>query len=350
MNKFEKPTPQTIENPYIVIPESNEENILSISKGKFCVFVPIFMLCFFMVGPIVSLCVNGLPFLIPILLIPVILILSCCKSKIQLIKDKSKNRLTIVEKYYFCCKKRHNLSLEYTDFKVLGYGSESGPFCNHELSTIIAININPNVADLDNSNIKNIPFKFLYKFYNLIGERRQLELNLINFIGSKFENKIKDEIDLYVPKKNDNKIVFSFNRINQNNDIFVKISDHFYMFYNYYFLMIAKSNESFERLDWIYSNDFDRIFIGVVKNDSSYVNTFIYNTNTIDKFILEIKEGKFCFKILLKDGTNAEICSYKREQERNLNTFIYLINGQINKINNVNQNQVIQDNSAPTIE
>ena len=113
---------------------------------------------------------------------------------------------------------------------------------------------------------------------------------------------------------------------------------------------MTKSNESFERLDWIYSNDFDRIFIGVVKNDSSYINTFIYNTNTIDKFILEIKDGKYCFKILLKNGNNTEICRYKREQEDNLNTFIYLINGQINKINNVNQNQATPDNSAPTIQ
>ena len=140
-----------------------------------------------------------------------------------------------------------------------------------------------------------------------------------------------------------------FKIIYQRKDVFVKISDHFYMFFNYNYLFNSKPNEGFERLDWIYSNDFDRIFFGVVKNDSSYVNTFIYNTNTIDKFVLEIRDGKFCFKILLKDGTNTEICRYNREQEDNLNTFIYLINGQINKINNDNQNQVISDNSAPTM-
>jgi len=350
MNNSEKPTPQTIENPYIIIPENNEVTRLSISKGKFCVYFPIFFVLFILLGPIVSLSTNGLPFLIPILLVPIILILSCCKTKIELIKDKSNNRLTIEEKYYFCCKKSHNLTLEYTDFKVLEYGSESMPCCYHALSTILVLNINPNVTDLDNSNIRNTPFKFLYRFPNLIGEQRDLELNLMNFIGTKFENKIKDEIDLYVPKKNNNEIVFPLNHFNQCNEIFVKISEHFYMFYNYFYLRISKSNESFERLDWIYTNDFDRIFIGVVKNDTSYVNTFIYNTNTIDKFILEIKDGKYCFKILLKDGTNAEICRYKRDQEKNLNTFIYLINGQINKINNVNQDQVIPDNSAPTIE
>lgn len=42
MDNNEKPTPQTIKNPYIIIPENNEENRLSISKGKFCVFASIF--------------------------------------------------------------------------------------------------------------------------------------------------------------------------------------------------------------------------------------------------------------------------------------------------------------------
>ena len=101
-------------------------------------------------------------------------------------------------------------------------------------------------------------------------------------------------------------------------------------------------------MDWIYTNNFERIFIGVVKNDSSYVNTFIFSTNIIDKFILEINEGKFCFKILFKDGGKTEICRYKRYHKNNLNNFIYLINGQLNKINK--DNQATQDNSAPTVE
>jgi len=197
------------------------------------------------------------------------------------------------------------------------------------------------MTDLDNSNIRNTPFKFIYRFYYLIGTRNKLYSKLTNFRGDKFKNKIKDEIDLYVPEQN---------IIDKYHSIFMKISSHFYMFYNYNFFSGTKSDECFERLDWIYSNDFDRIFIGVVKNDTSYVNTFIYQTNSIDKFILELKNEKYCFKILLKDGTNTEICRYKKKQEKNLNTFIYLINGQINKINNVNQNQVTSDNSAPTIE
>jgi hypothetical protein len=75
MDNLEKPTPQIIENPYIVIPQSNEENRLSISKGKFCTFVPIFLSIFTMIGPIITLVSMRLYFLIPILLVPIILIL-----------------------------------------------------------------------------------------------------------------------------------------------------------------------------------------------------------------------------------------------------------------------------------
>ena len=61
-------------------------------------------------------------------------------------------------------------------------------------------------------------------------------------------------------------------------------------------------------------------------------------------------------KIILKDSQNIEICRYTTRNKKNLETFIYLINGQINKINNGNGNNQEYpekpkelDNSAPII-
>jgi len=289
-----------------------------------------------------------LTFIIPILFVPLILNLYCCfKLKMDLIKDKFKERITVIDKYFLCFNKRYNFSLEYTDFIFIKQTIHCGNFLK---SAILIMNIDPNLGDLDDSNIRNRPFKFIYKFTNLMfDENSQLEKNLENIFEHKFKNKIIDEINLYVPKQNEDNDNFVFeNSIKKNNEMFVKISQNFYMFYNYNYSTLAKSNESFERLDWIYSKNFDRFFFGVVKNDSSYVNTFIYNTNEIDKFILEIKDDKYCFKIVLKGGVNTEICQYKNEKEDNLNIFIYLINGQLNKINN--DNQVTPGNSFPTIE
>jgi hypothetical protein len=120
------------------------------------------------------------------------------------------------------------------------------------------------------------------------------------------------------------------------------------MFYTYPFLIVTKGNETFERLDWMYTKNFDRIFIGVVKDDSSYVNNFIFNTDTIDKFVFETFDEYFCLKIILKTGVRREICKFLTQLKIELNIFINFINGQINKINNVNQD--IPDNSAPTIK
>ena len=44
----------------------------------------------------------------------------------------------------------------------------------------------------------------------------------------------------------------------------MKISDLFYTF--------IFSGEKFKRIDIIYSKNFDKIFIGVVKNDETYIN------------------------------------------------------------------------------
>lgn len=362
-NKSPNLSPQTMDNPYIIVPENNEVNRVSITKGTFITFVPLFILIFILAGPCVMFAQLEMPYLIPIVFIPILILLLCCKSRIVLIKDKENNRLTVKEKNYFCCAtKTYNIPFEHSDIKTAGYGSESGPCCNHTLSTIIVLNADPNVTDIDNNNIKNTPLNFTYRFSNLIGTNQDLELKLVNFIGNKFNNNIEEEIKLYVPNYNEQRnialpINFHFPFFGRPTDTFIKISDHFYMFYNYSYLLGKSGKESFQRLDWIYTNDFDRIFIGVVKNDTSYVNTFTYTIESIDKFVLEIREGKLCLKIILKNGFDTEICRYTREKDKDLNTFLYLINGQINKIiNGINGNN--QDytekpeepgNSAPTL-
>ena len=82
----------------------------------------------------------------------------------------------------------------------------------------------------------------------MIGSWSDLESNLHHFTRKKYKNNIKEEIDLYVPKQK--LINFSFKNF-EPSSIFVKISDHFYMLYTYQFLDMCKSNETFERLDWL---------------------------------------------------------------------------------------------------
>ena len=294
MNNFDKPSPQPMDdNPYIVIPEENEIRQRSFSKGCFCIVFPIIIAIFLLVGPTILFIQNELPYLIPLGAILAFLLLFFCKCRIVLIKDKINNRLTVKEKNFFCCGKSYNVPLEYADIKTSNYGEETGVCGKKELSNIIILNADPNVTDIDNNNIRNTPFKFTYRFSGLIGSIKDLSFELENFIVNKFKNNIEEEINLYVPndKKPGKKIYTFFSSsgyVERESETFIKISDHFYMFYNYDFIDNGSSKESFGRLDWIYTNDFARIFLGVVKNDKSYVNTFIYNIVTIDKFIFPI--------------------------------------------------------------
>ena len=56
------------------------------------------------------------------------------------------------------------------------------------------------------------------------------------------------------------------------------------------------------------------------------------NINDIDKFVLMLNNNRYSFKICLKDGRNEDICEFRGQEKRVLDSFIYLINGQINNI------------------
>jgi hypothetical protein len=346
MNNFEKPTPEN-ENPYFVMPERVEIDRLSLSNNhlrKYCFLIIILILIGFPGFIIAAFNPAIMIFIIILFISLIIFMLFNCKSKIELIKDKSNNRITVMEKNCICCKKILNLPLKYTVLTAKNYGIE----CTEEASIIFALNIDPNVIDLDNSKIRNTPFKFIYQLNKVNVKIDQLELQLKNLSEAEFKNNFKEELYLYIPKQNFKQVRYSKSLYDLYDKYFVKISDHFYMFYTHPYLEFNKSNEAFGRLDWIYTKNFDRIFIGVVKDDSSYFKNFIFNTDTIDKFVFEIFGEYFCLKIILKTGERTEICNFLKEIKMQLEVFINFINGQINKINNVNQ--VITDNSAPTIK
>ena len=349
----EKPKSQNLDNPYIVVSSNfQSQSKIKISKGIFGILVFFILFLSISISPVIVLII--LPsinlkdeeyrlFFLIFFIFPIFMVLFCCKRKLELIKDK--DSLIILDKNYLCCWKKHKLSMKYTDIICKESGSETGCCMNHQLSSLIIYEINPNEIDLDKSNIKNKPIQFLYKFKDYIGDYNGLQLKLNNFKGFEFKNQILNEMQLYVSITNRNRYMFgekNYKIIDQ----FIKLSDNFYCYFNFDFLEESSSKNNFERIDWIYSNIFDRIFIGVVKNNNTYLNTFTDNINSINKFILEMNNEKYLFKVLLKDGNSLKICEFIKEEEKgeNLNNFIYFINGQINNIK-----IKITDNSAPTI-
>ena len=117
-----------------------------------------------------------------------------------------------------------------------------------------------------------------------------------------------------------------------------------------YFLYkcLKLKKENIYKIDFIYSKDFDRIFIGLVKyNQAKYVNTFEYQKNNINKFVYE-REGNsnsknFNLKVEFKNNEIQQLCALKKQNQNELEGLICFLNGGFiaNANNNFNSYQQI---------
>ena len=91
-----------------------------------------------------------------------------------------------------------------------------------------------------------------------------------------------------------------------------------------------------KRIDIIYSNNFDKIFIGLVNyNENIFLKTFLFDINSIEKFILENKgeKNKNNLKIILKNKEIQTICQID-ETESALEGLLFILNEKLNINNN----------------
>ena len=329
----------------------------------------------------ICIIIAGITFALSLLIIS--------KNKIEISKNKSINKVYIKCKNFLCFSiKTIILDLENTHF----YAKYNKDEDNVTLSTtLLIINDYKNLKDidLDSSNIKQKPAQFFYSFDN-IDIDYELEKNLNDFVGSLyFYNPLLFNINNYMKKGND------YNDNQYDLSEYMKFSDNFFtyhflsrlnsscldcikyilflflnlvilggtvsllslkniLFYrligalaflvvNIIFCLICKwvkvCKENIYRIDCIYSKDFDRIFIGLVKyNKKSYVNTFEFHMNNIERFILEKQGSKVIFnlKVIFKDKNSQQICSIKNKTKENLEGLAYLLNEKL--INNLSTN------------
>ena len=92
------------------------------------------------------------------------------------------------------------------------------------------------------------------------------------------------------------------------------------------------------RIDIIYSNNFDTIFIALLNhNGTSYKKKFIYNINSIERFILENYETshkKSILKVVYKNKNVEEIFIINENKFR-LEELLFILNEKLNKNINV---------------
>ena len=312
-----------IDNPYIINFQDNNNNSYEIYNNKFC--------CRWMV-----LVMIMIPPLIPFLIIPFFLL----EKKIKISKNENTGELIVMKISYGSCTKRINFAIEDTAIQIRKSFLEEGGQ-ERDVVTIYLYNTSLKEIDLDTSNVKNVPFQSIYIFKNYLGKFEGINSNLSKFKIKTFENKIDDEIKKYVPnfeENNENKFLFQFNSNQKVYDQIIKISDYYYIYYTYNYLYDPDYKEMFKRIDWIFSKNLDRIFIGVVNGDH-YLKKIMYNINDIDKFVLMLNNdnNRYSFKICLKDGKTENICQFQDQVKKVLDSFIYLINGQIKNIANTDK-------------
>ena len=103
------------------------------------------------------------------------------------------------------------------------------------------------------------------------------------------------------------------------------------------------------RIDCIYSKNFDRIFIGLVKyTKTKYVNTFEYQMDNIDRFILENGANNnnriFNLKVVFKNNDIQQIFTLRKKTKADLEGLIYLLNERLNNNTQTNNNNDSNEN------
>ena len=307
----------------------------------------------------------------------------------------NKKILIKIVNYLCLTKKKLNFDLGNIHFYVNSelQVPEDGPsYTTHRL---FIINDYKNLVgiDLNESNIKQKPIKCIYYFrspelgnYNY----KQFENALNNFVGSpkNYKNPLLFDINNYLEESK--KIKSDFRQQIK----FIKFSEHFFTYYpkgykysfmhlstfdnclfyfiycvdlmlifsifiavyisieikNFLVLLIIilvcvvfhlliyclykcckSSKENILRIDFIYSKDFERIFIGVVKyTKTKYIKTIELQKNDISKFISErVDDINFYLKVLLKNDKKEYICTLEKQREDELEGLICFLNGEI---------------------
>ena len=380
-----------INNPKVL---SNDDEKLSIkirNKGNYiCIFFVLFYLVFAIIGIISSLLdkndVLSLALtLFFICVFIIIMIIQLNTKRIELIKDTS-NNLLIIKKYNLLNYKKEtiNLCLENFIFDILTDKTNEDNIKYHLL--IVDTFKNLCEIDLDSSNILKKPIKIFYLIKNIKYEENINKEALNRFIGAPPD--VKNPI---IELKTGTSIADIDEEFKLKK--YIKISENFFSYYfkepfledstfilflfcvNFiciillllYIFEVDKKNElmagfvicilivfnlififrrveRIKRMDVVYTKDFKKMFIGLVKYyEKTYKKFFVLDINNIEKFKFEHDQSSnkyFNINVELKNEEVKKICKMENEED-SMNVLLIALNEKIVKndeifINSIN--------------
>lgn len=294
-----------------------------------------------------------------------------CKFKSQRLvisKDILNNKIIIKELNMFCCSNKEIAMDIDNAFFVVRHSVSTDDDGTYEYNTLYISN-NLKVNELDTSDIKQNPAILLYsaKLNDVRNGHEELTKQLNNSMGTSKNKNKKNYASLKSFQLNENFYtyylkdpngetcadsccrIFWLCNIAPNIIImaFIYIEERILfkalilfglIIYNILVYMIyicfKITCDKIYRIDFIFSKDFDQLFIGFVKyNQKSYINTFEFQMNDINKFIFEIENNTnyYNLKVLFKNNENQQIHRFNRNEEE-------LISFLNNKLVNVTTN------------
>ena len=365
--------------------EINNGNILRFSTCTSIAALSFFLSIIFipkLLGKIICPVITVIVYIISLYMI---------ERKIEILKD-SLNKKIIVKIMNYLCRAKTTLIFDQENIHFSKFHSATyiikEPFYKKTIvsyHTFYIINDYKNLEDIDlyKSNIRQKPAKYIYTFKNVyLGYEDCDFVKLIEFVGdSGVSNLFTFDINSYLVDKN----------IKVDNDIKAKynyFSEHFFSYEliiekkeklspcQICLLMIAtfvgifvtmflaagimliidgsysgglislmifavsvllfyftyKCYKYFEgniiRIDFIFSKDFNTLFIGLVKyTQTKYVATFEFQTNNINKFLYERVDNNFNLKVQFKNNETQQICTLKKKTQEELEVLICFLNG-----------------------
>ena len=376
-----EPAPNSSQNSKMIISFSRSNIFGYIATLFGYSFCPLFVMYFANIKMGISLFASDIFIIIYIFLL--------CKSKIEIIK--ANGMLNIIEKSYFALK-RMNLYTKKENIHFYQTSEiRSGEDNDYTIYHLFIINNFKDLKEIDlkTSSIKQKPASFFYHYENLRDNTNSDSLN--DFIGSphQFNNPLLFDIVKYMNKAttdtnpfynipstqnqlskimrfNDHLFTYYFNPPKENTcccddstglfsipivniliwpiAINIALIDFSKMIWRFsgifiilvfdficviYYLCRKRKNV---RIDFIYSKDFDELFIGVVVKaiNYSYRNTFEYQMKNVNRFILERKLNETILKVELKNNVYETIFCFRNLETTYSDGIIYLLNEKLN--------------------
>ena len=297
------------------------------------------------------------------------IILKSSNNKITIKKDLENNRVQI-KLINFLCFPKLKIDCHIDNIIIFCENKESYDAETGSVSYYYSLSIYKqfqNLVDLDEDKVKRRPVNFYYSFSDIsIGDcKTESEFNhkLNHFISSKnrksnlkyygdnniehcehfFTHNIRNPNKGTCFDKIINLIAIFFNFFlfggaialfaSKNDSIFTIMGIFIILAFNIFLYILYKCIklliENIIRIDCIYSKNFESIFIGLVKyTKNSYVNTFEYQINNVERFTLNKQGNHYSLKVELKNKEIQHIYTIKNRTKWELEKLAYFLNKQ----------------------